>query len=402
LNDRQRRALTHVGGEVTYRGRPALEALVRRALSVSNAEAEVREHVHGFHSYPARLHPRTAAALIDALSEPGETVFDPFCGSGTILVEAVLLARNALGADINPLSVELTKLKTRVPDAQERHLWLEAAESIAQFAEERRTSKASPIKRYAPRERAFFDVHMLLELDSLSAGVRELEHPKVQQALRLVLSSIVTKISKQPGDSARVLKSRRLAGGFAIRMFRERVEELCAQCEALESRVAKRMRTRITEADARELKGIKPNCADLIVCSPPYPGVYDYYDHHRLRMSFIGLKGERFRRDEIGSRRQFRALSGAEARHAWERDLQQVFIACGRVLRAHKYLCCVVADVALDNATLRGDDCVARVADLAGFQLAAVGSQRRPVFYRATETAYRGRERAEHLVILQR
>src|SRR5438132_201993 len=61
---RERRALTNTGGEVELAGpnRELFEPL-RHALTTSGDESESRAHIHGFHSYPARMHPSTARRL---------------------------------------------------------------------------------------------------------------------------------------------------------------------------------------------------------------------------------------------------------------------------------------------------------------------------------------------------
>lgn len=400
--DGKRRALTHVGGEVSYKGPVTLEATVRAALSVSGDEASVRKHVHAFHSYPARLHPQTAEHLISGLTAAGDTVLDPFCGSGTVPLEAILQGRAALGTDLNPLSVALTSLKTRAPKPSEREHWLETAEQVAEFANERRLDKAPPLKRYSSEDRQLFDPHMLLELDSLSAGIKQVEATRTQAALRLVLSSIVTKVSRRPGDSSGKVVPKRLAGGFAIRMFVARTRELCSQFGELDALLPGPPKSKAFEADARELKPIQTSSVDLIVCSPPYPGVYDYYEHHRVRLAFAGISEGRFKQAEIGSRRQLTALLGPEARKTWERDLAQVLSAAARVLKPGKLMCCVLGDVALPGVTVRGDESIAGIAGRGGMEVVAVGSQERPVFHRNTENGFRQRTRAEHLVLVRR
>ena len=52
--------------------------------------------------HPARMLPEIAATAIRSLTRPGELVFDPLCGAGTSLIEAVYLGRVALGIDIDP------------------------------------------------------------------------------------------------------------------------------------------------------------------------------------------------------------------------------------------------------------------------------------------------------------
>ncbi len=224
---RERRSLSHVGGRVELRGGDeGLGAALAAALDVPREDDSSREHVHGFHSYAARLHPLTARRLVERLSAKGEVVFDPFMGSGTVLVEARLLERRASGTDLNPLSVELAHLKTRGTTELERRMLVEAGRRAAEYADERRLNKSGPTTRYGKEDLELFDVHMLLELDGIKAGVSLEPDGFAKEALKLVFSSILVKVSRQPGDTVERVASRRLASGFAIRLFSAKTEEL--------------------------------------------------------------------------------------------------------------------------------------------------------------------------------
>jgi DNA modification methylase len=59
--------------------------------------------------YRGNFAPQIARNIIEMYSQKGDCVLDPMVGAGTTLIEAKLLARNALGLDINPEAVELTK-----------------------------------------------------------------------------------------------------------------------------------------------------------------------------------------------------------------------------------------------------------------------------------------------------
>src|SRR5919109_2723053 len=67
---------------------------------------------HSYHRYPAKFIPQLAARLIKENSQVGELVCDPFMGSGTTLVEAIVNDRRTYGTDINPVAVLITKAKT--------------------------------------------------------------------------------------------------------------------------------------------------------------------------------------------------------------------------------------------------------------------------------------------------
>ena len=68
---------------------------------------------HEYYRYPARFSPEFAAAAVDAFSEPGDLILDPFVGGGTTLVEARLLGRRAIGADLNALATFVSQAKAR-------------------------------------------------------------------------------------------------------------------------------------------------------------------------------------------------------------------------------------------------------------------------------------------------
>ncbi|HTV24913.1 MAG TPA: DNA methyltransferase, partial [Polyangiaceae bacterium] len=246
-----RRPLSHVGGRIErLEGPSELRPIIQRALDI-DPERGVRDHVHGFHSYPARLHPATAGHLVRALSPERGSVGDPFCGCGTVLVEARRLGRKAIGVDLNPLAVRLTRFKTQPLEADQRDELVAAAARVVEHAEERRLSSAGPTHRYAPVEREAFDVHVLLELDGLAHGIKQELPGWRRQALGLALSSIFSKVGR---DNSAEGPSKRLASGFTIRFFESRVGELVRQLAEYEALLPEKAPgPQVREADARRL-----------------------------------------------------------------------------------------------------------------------------------------------------
>jgi DNA modification methylase len=82
-------------------------------LDLNFPGAETQHATHSLHTYVAAINPPLAATMIKHYVPEGETVLDPFCGGGGVMVEAVLSGRMAIGCDINPLAVLLSKVKTR-------------------------------------------------------------------------------------------------------------------------------------------------------------------------------------------------------------------------------------------------------------------------------------------------
>src|SRR5205823_2478462 len=70
-------------------------------------------YTHYLFRYPAKFHPPVVAKLIQQYSKVGDAILDPFCGSGTLLVEAVVNGRQPIGMDIDPVAVFIARAKTQ-------------------------------------------------------------------------------------------------------------------------------------------------------------------------------------------------------------------------------------------------------------------------------------------------
>jgi DNA methylase len=80
-------------------------------LEAARYQGPVKGVTHNLYKYPARFSPVFARATIECFSSPGDVVLDPFVGGGTAMIEARLVGRNALGSDISSLAVFLTRAK---------------------------------------------------------------------------------------------------------------------------------------------------------------------------------------------------------------------------------------------------------------------------------------------------
>jgi len=400
-----RRALSHIGGAVRREGDADAAARLAEAVDVppsSEAEELARAHVHGFHSYPARMHPLTARRLVEAFSPPGARVLDPFCGSGTVVVEARLSGREAMGVDMNPLAVRLCELKARGRTAEERARMLDAAREAARFADERRKAKSGATRRYGPEDTALFAPYILLELDSLRAGIDRVEDARARRDLELVLSSILVKLSKRTSDTSEHAASRRIAAGFPARLFVRKAEELAARLDEVAEVLAKAPPLRVLEGDARRLDGIDTASVHLIVTSPPYPGNYDYLEHHAARLRWLRLGAERFDHAEIGARRRLDRLSPAAARARWREEIGAAMEAMARVLTPGGSAVLLIADSVVAGAPVYAVDMARELGQQTGLLLRAVASQERPHFHAPTSRAFAARPRGEHAILLER
>ena len=91
-----------------------MEALLNnyKETSWDYRTANTKTLTHCFHSYPAMMIPQVAGRLIETYGKNKKILFDPYCGTGTSLVEANLRGIKAIGTDLNPLARLIAKTKT--------------------------------------------------------------------------------------------------------------------------------------------------------------------------------------------------------------------------------------------------------------------------------------------------
>lgn len=401
---RERRALTNIGGPVETHGDATVAPALATALGGDLSAEDARQHIHGFHSYPARLHPTMARRAIELFAPPGGTVLDPFCGSGTVLVEARLAGRAAWGADINPLATLLSRLKCRGASRDDLDKLLRSARGVARHADDRRLARAGATRRYPDEDREQFDPHVLLELDGLRDGIERAAPGFERDTMWLVLSAILTKLSRRAGDSGMVDdRPRRLAAGFAARLFLRKTEELQAQILEFAQRLPPDVPPyRVETADARQLSPFASASADLVVTSPPYPGNYDYLGHHQTRLRWLGLDSRTLDDAELGARRRVDPRRPDLAIDQFARDLAEVLRALRRVLRPKARALLVIADSVVGKHPVRAEALVRSAADAAGLAWLATASQQRPHFHKPSSRAFSRTPRAEHAMMLER
>lgn len=413
----RRRSLTNIGGAIETSGDRAMAQLLARALDVTpsmDEAADDRAHVHGFHAYPARAHPVTARRLIEDLVPEGGTVLDPFCGSGTIVVEAMLAGCMAIGSDLNPIAVMLARAKTYPRTPEKTKALVEAARGVAEHADARRRAKAGASRRLPQEDVSLFPPHVLLELDGLRAGIAEAP-PETRPDLSLVLSSILVKLSPRRGDTSEEETDKRIAAGYPSRLFVRKAEELARRFDDFAMLLrnaaeegAPPPRVRVWEDDANVLKRVADASVDAVITSPPYVATYDYLQHHELRMRWLDLDPRKLARGEIGARRRYERLSPRDAVASWERELDKLFRSLARVMKKDAALVLLIADSAAGRGAghaepIRADEIVARVAEH-GHELVPIAraSQARPHFHGPTQRAFAGRPRFEHALMLRR
>jgi SAM-dependent methyltransferase len=395
---RQRRAFSALGGPVDREGDPAAAGVLAGLFSVDPARA--RGLTHGFHSYAGRLHPSAARGALEGWSRAGQRVLDPFCGSGTVLVEAAALGRAARGIDASPLAVNIAAARTTPLGPEGRRRLVETAAEIAEASAERaRKRERPPIPAWARRETERFSPHVALELLGLRALVMATADDAVGRALRMCFSSLLVKFMRAGPEAPRDGAGKRIARGLPSRFFAARAGELGRALEDFETAVPAGTSLPVCQlGDARAYPQLQRASVDLVVSSPPYAGTYDYSEHHRARFLWLGLSQRRFDEAQLGAR----AGGLGAAPHPWLEGRRRWLAEMARVLRPGGHAVLAVGDGVVGDRLENAAAALAHDAPAAGLQPVARASQPRPLRDRRLRELLGPAPRHEHLVLLRR
>ena len=179
----------------------ALERLIKRYNRTGRAVAvDFRRLVnclktseratHLLHPYPAKLlmHIPFFFLANTILSREGDTVADPFCGSGTVLLESQLANRNSIGADSNPLARLLTNVKTSpIPT---RTLKSATRDLLDRIPDESSNGNPDVVNL-----KYWFYPHVIRQLNCLIEAIEMTDQLEIRDYFRVCFSNCVKRVS---------------------------------------------------------------------------------------------------------------------------------------------------------------------------------------------------------------
>ena len=306
-------------------------------------QGERTKHVHGLHPYLGKFVPQLVEVFLRKYRP--SRVLDPFCGSGTTMVEATALGIESVGTDISGFNCLLASVKTRKYDLPLLHGEVSQALDLTLNTSQRRlleTREAYGPNSYLEQWYAPEALAILREYRSHMAG------NTYEDVLKVILSRAARSarqtahfdldFPKKPQTEpyycykhSRTCQPTSDARGFLKRYSADTFKRI----EAF-ANVRTDVETQVVRADAR--RHPYPGC-DLVVTSPPYVGLIDYHEQHRYAYELLGI--EDHSADEIGPAS---AGSSLRARAEYVNQITAVFQNVVRSLPRNGRLVVVVHD----------------------------------------------------------
>jgi site-specific DNA-methyltransferase (cytosine-N4-specific) len=372
-----------------------------RATHFSFSGEDTSYLTHSLHPYPAKFPPQLPKKILENYAIKGQTVLDPFCGSGTTLIEARIFGANAIGVDVNGLAVLLSKVKaTPLTEPQlsaVKEFISKIENEISNWRSEQRPKLK--IKEFEGQEH-WFQNNVSEEITFLLNEISKQTNIDVQNFLKIVLSSIIVRVSNQDSDTRFAAIEKKVLNGYTLESFCKKAKEYNSRMAEFSRLVNDTTKLQVYNADSRNLDFILDNSIDLIITSPPYANTYDYYLYHKFRMRWLDLDVKFAQYNEIGSRREYSSLK--EKKEKWNEDLIKCFSEMHRVLKPNHFAFIVIGDSVIKKELIKIEKEIFDFAPKIGFKVNKILSSDLSIHSRIFNPSYAQKGKKEHLIILEK
>jgi DNA modification methylase len=298
-------AFTHAIAGEGVASEPTWQASIENGGTASPAVRKDPKYVtHGLHAYKGKFYPQLAKGLLNLAGlRDGAAVLDPFCGSGTTLLEGYLNGFTTYGCDMHPLAAKIARAKIEILDTDPDVL----SEVIAAVQD----VMASPPGRFPTDSSEFsqdcleeitrwFPAPVVAKMNWLLKAIRKTSAGPVRDFLEVILSSVVRDVSQQEPSDLRIrYRKEFIRDADLLSLF-------CQRLQLQVSRIEKYWRVRgrapccfrparVVQGDNRDPAtfrrlGLGPESVDLVLTSPPYATALPYIDTDRLSLlTLFGL-----------------------------------------------------------------------------------------------------------------
>lgn len=277
--------------------------------------------VHDWYRFVLAYPDHLVTEMLERLDvKPGDLVLDPFCGTGTTLVECKKLNIDAVGIEANPVCRLASQVKTnwdltpqRLRDVKDtivnritpkdealsfssQPLFADTYQTkelkeklLAQSPEARYFISSGMLERGWMSEVPFYKSVLLLnEIKKFAAGKLD---ESVLTALQIALASILVESAANVSFGPEIYVSGRKENADVLQAFSEKVDKMATDLEVVQN-LASTSHTQVIEGDARLCDRVLHENAvssvDFVITSPPYPTEKDYTRQTRLELVFLG------------------------------------------------------------------------------------------------------------------
>jgi len=349
--------------------------------------------LHSLHPYPCKFPAAVARAYIDK----GRSVLDPYCGSGTTLLEAAVKGMNVYGFDCNPIAKLITECKLSNLTAEN----FKSLEKLASLI-----NSNSFIRKIGDYELHEFDGkdHWFTQQAQAEFGLLLNELNKFERntppwlVVATTLSAITNTYSNQDSETRYAAIEKNHITGDVTKAFGKK---LIKSIDAIRLRgPIKNKVSQVSLGDIREGMPMADGSIDQVITSPPYANTMDYYLYHKHRMNLLKFDFKQTQNREIGSRYEF--SSRRQKKEVWSADYKLGMIEIMRVLKPGGKAIFVIGDSQIAGELINGGEMTVDAATSLGLTSKILESVSMAGKSRTFRHSFQSPNKYEHVVEIRK
>ena len=298
----RRLVFTHGMGMTALDTEPTWQAIIENGFArQSSARKDPKYVTHGLHPYKGKFYPQLAKGLMNLCKlKAGAKVFDPFCGSGTTLLEGYLNGYRTFGCDMNPMAAKIAKAKVGILEINPDVIRETFGTLVSQIedAPGRPNDELDQFNAQCLDEiSSWFPASVIAKINWLLAAIRSVSEGVIRDFLEVILSSIVRDVSQQDPTDLRIRRRKNpLKDADVFQMYLDALDTQYTRIEnfwSVRGYSPERFRpSQIIEGDSRDAEtltalGLQKHSVDLVLTSPPYATALPYIDTDRLSLLLL-------------------------------------------------------------------------------------------------------------------
>ncbi len=300
--------------------------------------------VHEWYRFVLSFPPHLVRDYIEKFNlANGQTILDPFCGTGTTLVEAKKLGIASVGVEANAMAHFAARVKTDW-DVDPR-LLVEYGQTVANrlrelrqesvlkydschfginvFTEQLRTLDAEKSRLLIKNSISPLPLHKVL---TLLDCINQYQETRLQSHAKLALAKQTVKEISNLRFGPEIGVGKLKADAPVLEPWLDALEKMV--CDLQEVRTLPFTPATVHKADARAMQShLKPRSIDAVITSPPYPNEKDYSRTTRLEsvlLGFLSSRADLRRQKQQFIRSNTRSVYKADTDHSWVANIPRI------------------------------------------------------------------------------
>ena len=213
-------------------------------------------------------------------AQNGETIIDPFCGSGTTNVVAAAEGYNTIGLDVNPMSAFITNAKIQFYSEKVLEQAILTLDDIDNFND-------ITVKSFYEELRKYFDENNFLTLVRIKNFIEQMAESPIKTLYSVAFLSCIEACSNRRRDG-NGLKTAKTKINDPVAFFKSKVNLIVSDIQT--NRLKKVNGVGVYSSAFNLVSEYNKYCGAIlpgaIIFSPPYANSFDYFESYKLELVF--------------------------------------------------------------------------------------------------------------------